>query len=306
MARVYRSRARRRTRRLVVLAAVFAVFAVADVAAGNPALAVLADTGAAVADLVGPDGGGSDAAAPAASRASKPVPSAPTGTAAPATSRASKPVPSTPTGTPAPAPAPVPGPVAGREPIVSVPAGRVALTIDDGPDPRWTPQVLDLLAARGVHATFCLIGYQVRAHPDLVRRIVAEGHTLCDHTESHDVRLPDRSQAAIDREVRTAYDEIVAASGGVRPTLFRAPGGNWSPTVIAAAATLGMRPLGWSVDPRDWARPTTAAITATVRAAPSGAVILVHDGGGDRSRTLAALRIAVPALQARGLLFVTP
>ena len=166
--------------------------------------------------------------------------------------------------------------------------------------------MLELLAAHRVRATFCLVGDQVRAHPDLVRRIAAEGHALCDHTESHDTGLPSRSPATIEREVRAAHDRIVAASGGVRPALFRAPGGNWSPAIVAAAARHGMRPLGWSVDPRDWTRPGAAAIAKTLAASPSGAIILVHDGGGDRSQTVAALRTALPALTARGLTFVIP
>jgi peptidoglycan/xylan/chitin deacetylase (PgdA/CDA1 family) len=190
--------------------------------------------------------------------------------------------------------------------ISSVPGNSVALTIDDGPDPHWTPQILDLLAAQGVLATFCLIGQEVRAHPDLVRRIVDGGHTLCDHTESHDIRLPSRSRATVDREVGDAYDEIVTAAGGVRPRLFRAPGGNWSPEILAAAAQRDMRGLGWDVDTRDWTRPGPAAIAAAVGHAPAGSVILVHDGGGDRSQTVAALRTALSELRHRGLTFVIP
>jgi peptidoglycan/xylan/chitin deacetylase (PgdA/CDA1 family) len=307
MPSVYRSRSRRRIRRLAVLAAVSVVLGVADAAAGNPALALLTGTGDAMGELIGSGGEGAHLAGPTPSPTRSRTPAHPSATPAP---------PPAPVPDPGTQPAPVPDP--GTQPapvsdpgtpprplIVSVAAGRVALTVDDGPDPRWTPELLDLLRARGVHATFCVVGEQVRAHPDLVRRIVAEGHTLCDHTETHDKHLPRRSRATIEREVRSAYDDIVAVSGGVRPALFRAPGGNWSPAVIAEAAKLGMRPLDWSVDPRDWSRPGTAAIAAVVSAAPSGSIVLVHDGGGDRSQTIAALRTAIPALQARGLQFVT-
>lgn len=165
--------------------------------------------------------------------------------------------------------------------------------------------MLALLRANGIRATFCLVGTQVRAHPELVRQIAADGHALCDHTESHDIHLPSRSAAGVRAEVGDGYDDIVAAAGA-RPAYFRAPGGNWSPAILAAADRLGMVPLGWAVDPRDWARPGTASIAATVGGAPGGSIVLVHDGGGDRSQTVAALRTALPALQARGLTFVTP
>lgn len=282
---LYRSRARRRMRRLGVLAAVSVVLLLAGAVVGRPALAVF--DGAAR-----PDPGLTQAAPQAAPEDTSQAPAAHPGGAGPGTAQ--------PTTAPTTASAPT------ATVISSVPENSVALTIDDGPDPHWTPQVLDLLAAQGVHATFCLIGQAVRAHPDLVRRIVAGGHTLCDHTESHDIRLPSRSRATVDREVGDAYNEIVTAAGGVRPRLFRAPGGNWSPEILAAAAQRHMRGLGWDVDTRDWSRPGTAAIAAAVGHAPAGSVILVHDGGGDRSQTVAALRTALPELRRRGLTFVTP
>ena len=274
---LYRSRARRRMRRLGVLAAISAALLLAGAVGGRPALAVF--DGAAR-----PDPG---LAQPAPQARPTHLGGAGPGTAQPTT-----------------APATAPGPTSTV--ISSVPGNSVALTIDDGPDPRWTPQVLDLLAAQGIHATFCLIGQEVRAHPDLVRRIVAGGHTLCDHTESHDIHLRSRSRATVDREVGDAYDDIVTAAGGVRPRLFRAPGGNWSPEILAAATRRDMRGLGWDVDTRDWTRPGTAAIAAAVGHAPAGSVILVHDGGGDRSQTVAALRSALSELRGRGFTFVTP
>jgi len=154
----------------------------------------------------------------------------------------------------------------------------VALTFDDGPDPRWTPAVLDLLRRYRVRATFCLVGEHVTEHPELVRRIAAQGHALCDHTWSHDEHLPDRPQATVRAEIDRTYSAIVTASGGTRPRYFRAPGGRWSPAVVAAARRFGLRPLGWSVDPADWRRPPAALITRRVldQAAP-GAIVLLHD-----------------------------
>lgn len=183
----------------------------------------------------------------------------------------------------------------------------MALTIDDGPSPQWTPRVLDLLARYHVHATFCLIGEQVREYPELVRRIVEEGHTLCDHTWDHDELLPQKSAGTVEGEIRSAYDAIVEASGGVKPTYYRAPGGNWSPEMIEDARDLGMVCLNWSVDPVDWSRPGTDKIVSVVlkNTAP-GDVVLMHDGGGDRSQSLDALDVILPTLLDRGYSFVTP
>jgi len=176
-------------------------------------------------------------------------------------------------------------------------SSAVALTFDDGPDPRWTPQVLAQLRKRHVKATFCLIGVNVKAHPDLVRRIAADGHTLCNHTMHHDLKLKTRSRTAILADLRATSALITKASGGVKPTYFRAPGGNWSGVIVSVARTLGMASLGWGVDPRDWAKPPASTIVSRVRAGVApGVIVLMHDGGGDRSRSIAALKVLLPEL----------
>jgi len=183
----------------------------------------------------------------------------------------------------------------------------VALTFDDGPDPTWTPRVLRLLAAAHVHATFCLIGWEAAAYPKLVRAIVRGGHALCDHTWDHDLQLAKRKPTRIRADMTRAYDAVVRASGGVLPSFFRAPGGGFSPYVDSEARRLGMTPLGWNVDPRDWTRPGVASILATVRAQlHNGGVMLLHDGGGDRSQTLSALAVLLQRLPAMGFRFVLP
>jgi peptidoglycan/xylan/chitin deacetylase (PgdA/CDA1 family) len=183
-----------------------------------------------------------------------------------------------------------------------VTAPEIALTFDDGPDPRWTPAVLALLRQYRVHATFCLVGAHVVRHPDLVRRIAEDGHALCDHTWGHDEQLPRRSPAAIRADLRRTSEAIERASGGRAPAYFRAPGGNWSAAVVTEARRLGLRPLGWSVDPRDWTRPPAATITRTVLgAARGGPIVLLHDGYGDRSVTVAALRTILAGLPDRPL-----
>ena len=171
----------------------------------------------------------------------------------------------------------------------------VALTFDDGPDPRWTPQVLALLRKYHVNATFCLIGASAKKHPELVKKIVADGNSLCNHTTHHDENLRHKSRAEILADMRRTSAMITNASGGVKPKYFRAPGGNWSPEVVAAARTLDLASIGWQVDPRDWAKPPAGTIVARVRLATKpGSIILLHDGGGDRSRSVAALRTLLP------------
>jgi peptidoglycan/xylan/chitin deacetylase (PgdA/CDA1 family) len=181
------------------------------------------------------------------------------------------------------------------------------LTFDDGPDPQFTPQVLALLESHGVHAVFCLIGRMARAYPAVVRAIVADGHTLCDHTWNHDMHLATRSASVRRVDIAAAARAITVASGGVAPVFFRAPGGNWSRGLEATARAQGLRPLKWTVDPRDWSRPGTRRIVQSVLAqVRPGGVILLHDGGGDRAQTVGALRALLVLLRERGYGFADP
>jgi peptidoglycan/xylan/chitin deacetylase (PgdA/CDA1 family) len=184
---------------------------------------------------------------------------------------------------------------------------RFALTIDDGPSPSATPQVLDLLDRYGVKAVFCLIGDNALGYPDLARREAAAGHELCDHTQNHPLNLPQLSASRIRSEVTLGFASIVTADGGVRPRYFRAPGGNWSTTIIDDARALGLAPLRWTVDPRDWSVPGTQQIITTVldQLRPDG-IVLVHDGGGDRSETVQALGILLDELVAAGWTVTLP
>jgi peptidoglycan-N-acetylglucosamine deacetylase len=186
-------------------------------------------------------------------------------------------------------------------------ARAVNITIDDGPDPVWTPQVLRVLRDNGVKATFCMVGTQARAHPDLVKAVVAAGHRLCDHTVSHDVTMDRKSQAYQSQQILDAERMITEASGGVRPMYYRAPGGAFTPYSRHLAASRGMRPLGWNVDSKDFERRGTNTIVATVRNEISnGPTLLFHDAGGDRSETVAALRELLPWLKGQGYSFGFP
>jgi peptidoglycan-N-acetylglucosamine deacetylase len=183
------------------------------------------------------------------------------------------------------------------------PATAVALTIDDGPHPTWTPKMLDLLAEFNVKATFSLIGEQVIEYPQLVKRIVTDGHQVSDHTMTHPLNLPQLSASRMKIEIGDAHDRVAQLTG-VAPKFFRSPGGAWSNQVLDTAAERGMISIDWAVDPRDWARPGTSRISSTLLGAKPGDILLCHDGGGDRSETIQALRNVIPTLQKRGLSFV--
>ncbi|WLQ34347.1 polysaccharide deacetylase family protein [Streptomyces castrisilvae] len=186
-------------------------------------------------------------------------------------------------------------------------ARGVNITIDDGPDPTWTPQVLQLLKDKGVKATFCMVGTQAQAYPNLVKDVVAAGHRLCNHTVSHDVTMDKKSEAYQTKEILDAERMITKASGGVRPQYYRAPGGAFTPFSRKLAASHGMRPLGWNVDTKDFEHPGVDAIVATVKSEISnGPTVLFHDAGGERSQTLAALGQVLPWLREQGYSFGFP
>ena len=181
----------------------------------------------------------------------------------------------------------------------------IALTIDDGPNPVYTPQVLQLLAKYQLTATFSMIGTEVGAYPGVVRDVAAAGHVIANHTWTH-IDLSHLKAAAVADQMNRTTDAIHTVTGKA-PTLFRAPYGAWSSTVLQECATTGMAPLDWSVDPRDWARPGVSSIVRNImRNTRTGSIILEHDGGGNRSETVAALKIVLPRLLAAGYQFRTP
>jgi peptidoglycan/xylan/chitin deacetylase (PgdA/CDA1 family) len=247
---------------------------------------------------------GSPSASPSSTSAS-PTPPAPT----PATP--ANPTPTTPTSKPPTSKPPKPptGTATGRGPfgsLASTGSGAVALTFDDGPGP-YTDDILNLLKQYNVKATFCVIGRQVHSYPSQIRRIVAEGHTLCNHTWDHDLELRTRTPDQIRAELQMTNDAIHAIVPGAKIQYFRNPGGNFSAGTVSIAQSLGMKSLFWSVDPRDWAKPGTQVIIDNVlsRTRP-GSIVLSHDGGGDRSQTVAAYRVLLPNLKSRLTLIAMP
>lgn len=177
---------------------------------------------------------------------------------------------------------------------------HVALTFDDGPDPEHTPRVLALLREHGVKATFCLVGVNAQAYPDLVRAIAADGHTLCNHSWNHDFNLGGRSRAAIRADLARTNEAIRKAVPDARIAYFRQPGGYWTKSVVTVARELGMISLHWDVDPQDWRRPGARSIAKQVTTATAaGSIVLLHDGGGDRRGTVEALHTILPNLTRR-------
>jgi peptidoglycan-N-acetylglucosamine deacetylase len=211
---------------------------------------------------------------------------------------------------------PVVGP--GRPPLAAEKGGpfgarrttgvpQVALTFDDGPDPTYTPVTLDLLRRYDVKATFCLVGVNVRAFPALVRRIAAEGHTLCNHSWSHDTAMGRRSAASIRDDLERTNAAIRTVVPGAKVSYYRQPGGNWTASIVAVARELGMTSLHWAVDPQDWRRPGAGSIVSTVNAGTArGSIVLLHDAGGDRRGTVTALRSILPNLTRRFQLMALP
>jgi peptidoglycan/xylan/chitin deacetylase (PgdA/CDA1 family) len=165
---------------------------------------------------------------------------------------------------------------------------EVALTFDDGPS-IYTSKVLDILDRQGVKATFFVVGRNAVNNPHLLRRAVESGHEIGDHTWSH-ASLPSLKKAARLQEVEGASDVVRSATGHA-PVLFRPPYGAMRPGTNREVRRLGMLPVVWSVDVKDYEPNVTAkALIARVRQAlRPGSIILLHDGGGDRRKTVAAL-----------------
>jgi peptidoglycan-N-acetylglucosamine deacetylase len=193
------------------------------------------------------------------------------------------------------------------EPMYTVQDGPkvVALTIDDGPSPVYTPQILRILRRYGVIASFSLSGLNAAAYPRVAREVAAAGHVIVNHTWHH-YNLGYLPAGAVQDEISRATGMIHAAAG-VRPGLFRAPYGVWPPAVFGYCARAGLTPLAWSVDPRDWSHPGVRPIVSDILAGTrTGSIILEHDGGGNRSQTVAALKIWLPRLLDAGYQFTTP
>jgi peptidoglycan/xylan/chitin deacetylase (PgdA/CDA1 family)/GNAT superfamily N-acetyltransferase len=202
----------------------------------------------------------------------------------------------TPIPTPSPPPSPSPPPV----PYASTPGDGVAITFDDGPDPVFTPQVLDILDRYHVKATFFVIGRSAARYPDLVRSIVARGHAIGGHTWSH-ANLTKLDQNGLRREVDDANRYLHELTG--RPVAcVRPPSGRINAHVLDELEHRNLDAVKWTDDTRDWTEPGSSVIIGRVAAGlHPGAIVLMHDGGGFRGQTVEALPRILEVIKATGL-----
>ena len=217
---------------------------------------------------------------------------------------------------PAPAEVTAGGPVIRLDPSGAVesramPGGTIALTFDDGPDPVWTPRILDLLARHQARATFFVIGSRVNEHPDLVRRILAEGHEIGVHTYTHaDLEAVPGWRRSL--EMTLTRSAIAGATG--RQAVTMRPPYSATPAALTESSLTVLREVAADTslvvladhDPRDWERPGVDAMVAAATPPVGGsAVVLLHDGGGDRADTVAAVDRLLTELSPQGFQFLT-
>ncbi|WP_442863603.1 bifunctional polysaccharide deacetylase/glycosyltransferase family 2 protein [Arthrobacter sp. FW305-BF8] len=178
------------------------------------------------------------------------------------------------------------------------------LTFDDGPDPTFTPQVLDLLSREHVPATFFTLGDNIVKNPDVFKRLIREGHMVGNHTMSH-INFWDHDDA-FNREQIIGTDRVMRATDGYGSRLFRIPTGDPENNALALlqAQQLGYMHINMDLDTRDWDHPPGEAI-ATPSLDGKGHIVLVHDGGGDRSSTIEMLKAFIPQAKAQGYKFTT-
>jgi polysaccharide deacetylase family sporulation protein PdaB len=197
--------------------------------------------------------------------------------------------------------------VKGHDVVRDVPTEEkvIALSFDDGPSPKFTPQILDILNENSVPATFFAVGMRIEQFPDVARAIAAQ-HELANHSYSHP-HWNNPSKEEVQEEINRASDVIYAITGQ-RPHLFRPPEGYWDQTVIDAAKELHYQTIMWSwrTDPKDWANPGVYQIVQRiVKNARPGEIVILHDCGGNRIQTVVALPEIIKQLKAKGYRFVT-
>lgn len=182
---------------------------------------------------------------------------------------------------------------------------QLALTFDDGPS-KYTEEVLDILKRYNVKATFCVIGPNIEGREETLKRIVREGHALCNHSTHHNSSMGSWSVAEVVNELETT-NEAIEQVVGATPVYFRAPEGVFRGSTPEALRELQMIPLSWSVDSQDWQRPGADAILRNLTSAThSHEILLMHDGGGPREQTVEALPAVIESLKDQGFEFTRP
>jgi peptidoglycan-N-acetylglucosamine deacetylase len=188
---------------------------------------------------------------------------------------------------------------------VSTTARAVAFTFDDGPNPHYTPQLMDIFREVGGKATFFMIGEQIDAYPEVAAAVHAEGHELANHTYTH----PHLPELALDeaREELVKMDARIRAITGKPVQTFRAPYLNVNDDILSLAGELGYRCINAvNLETHDWEQPGVEHILDKTREfVKGGSILLFHDGYGDRSQSIEAVRTLVTELAAEGYQFVT-
>jgi polysaccharide deacetylase family sporulation protein PdaB len=183
-------------------------------------------------------------------------------------------------------------------------SGKIALTFDDGPHPRYTSQILDILEQYGVRATFFVVGENVSYYPEAAREIVQRGHEIGNHTYTHP-RAVRMSTQDLRRELK-ACEDIIQSVTDSSPKLFRPPEGSWNMKVLEIAREMDYPIILWDVDTLDWAHTPAAQITSYVlENTKGGNIILMHDYQSGGCETMQALKMFIPELLSRGFSFVT-
>lgn len=179
----------------------------------------------------------------------------------------------------------------------------ITLTFDDGPHPENTPQVLDVLKENNIRATFFLIGKNVEKHPEIVERMLNEGHTIANHTYSHSGQFPASSSRKVEQEL-AACDEAIEKVTGKRPLLFRPPFGVTNPIIGKAARKRGYMTIGWSIRSLDTigSRSRQDVCDKVIDKLHPGAIILLHDRCDDAGTLLKGI---IAAGKERGYSFVS-
>ena len=179
----------------------------------------------------------------------------------------------------------------------------IALTFDDGPWPRSTLKILEILKKDNIKATFFMVGQPLKEYPQIAQQVVLDGHAVANHTWSHRYRRMSPADAA--REVEDT-EALIYKVTGLKPAIFRPPGGLMNNGVVDYAKKHKYFVAMWSSDSRDYSRPSVPGLVKNVlKDAKPGGMVLMHDGGGDRTDTIKALPIIISELKKRGYKFVT-
>lgn len=185
------------------------------------------------------------------------------------------------------------------EELTELGSDAMVLSFDDGPDPRYTPDILATLRGYGIRAMFFVCGEMAAGNRDLLREMADDGHVVGNHSWSHPL-IPKLSRGEI-RDELGSTSEVIEKTLGSPPLWYRAPYGAWNRNSFEIGAAMGMEPMAWTLDTLDWTTPGTGTIVRRVeRGAAPGVVVLSHDAGGDRSQSVAALRRYLPALIDKG------